>query len=85
MTTSTTTAESDAYLAAVRVELDDLPEEERLFGRLAGRQGRRHLARRPEPEAGNRATLSVESSDGQDLLGRLRVQGHCEEPSIGGG
>jgi hypothetical protein len=29
MTTSTTTAESDAYLAAVRVELDDLPEEER--------------------------------------------------------
>lgn len=29
MTTSTTTAESDAYLAAVRDELDDLPEEER--------------------------------------------------------
>ncbi|HEX2178063.1 MAG TPA: hypothetical protein VHL54_00880 [Actinomycetota bacterium] len=29
MTASTTTAESDAYLAAVRVELDDLPEEER--------------------------------------------------------
>lgn len=29
MTASTITAESDAYLAAVRVELDDLPEEER--------------------------------------------------------
>lgn len=29
MTTSTITAESDAYLAAVREQLDDLPEEER--------------------------------------------------------
>ncbi|HEX2052316.1 MAG TPA: hypothetical protein VHJ78_01140, partial [Actinomycetota bacterium] len=41
MTTSTTTPEAEAYLAAVREQLDDLPDEERtdLLEDLAG-----HLA-----------------------------------------
>ncbi len=55
MTTSTTTAESEAFLAAVREQLSDLPEEERTDlsggpGPAPGRHHRRPGRGRPVPD-----------------------------------
>lgn len=81
MTTSTISAEAEAYLAAVRSELDDLPEEERgdLLDDLSS-----HLAELSTHDADDGAPLQVRLGLPSEYAAELRAAAGLPPRAAGG-